>query len=149
MTEPAAGRAPLVSRLQRGVRLRARVGISIRAFLGEGLGLPPALIARLGTVFLDGRPVDDLDGAILRGGATLALSGAMPGLAGATLRRGGPAAPLRSSITHTETGKAPEPSEGVVTLKCFNTAAEDVAPYLAAARMTDEPPAGDAPPAPH
>ena len=133
MTERTADPS-LVSDLQRGVRLRTRVGVSVRAFLQGALGLPPETVARLGTVFLDGRPVDDLDAAILRDGTTLALSGAMPGLAGATLRRGGPAAPLRSSITHAETGAPPAQGEGTVTLKCFNTAAGDVAPHLGALR---------------
>jgi hypothetical protein len=42
---------------------------------------------RVSTVCLDGHPVDDLDACLLGDGSRLALSGALPGLAGACLRR--------------------------------------------------------------
>jgi len=54
---------------------------------------------KISTIFLDGKAVDSPETALLREGSTLALSSAMPGLAGAILRRDGPYASLRSSIT--------------------------------------------------
>jgi len=73
-----------------GVLLGVPVGCPIRALLREVLGLTDEYIeARLQTVFLDGKPVDDIDGPLSGTGATLALAPAMPGLMGAMLRRGG------------------------------------------------------------
>jgi hypothetical protein len=44
----------------------------------------------------------------------------MPGLVGATMRRGGRYALFRGSITYRETGAACEAEEGLVRLKLFN-----------------------------
>jgi hypothetical protein len=41
---------------------------------------------RIKTIFLDGKPVDDEDKAVLKNGSTLALSAAMPGLVDSTFR---------------------------------------------------------------
>ena len=60
---------------------------------------------RIQTIFLDGKAVDDLGEAKVRDGSILALSAAMPGLVGATLRRGGAFASLRRSITFSEGGQ--------------------------------------------
>jgi len=35
---------------------------------------------RISTIFLDGKPVDDIDTLLVRDGAVLSLSAAMPGL---------------------------------------------------------------------
>src|SRR3989304_1732354 len=107
--------------LQRGFMLKAQVGCSIKRFLCEQVGLSPEYIAeKIQTVFLDGRPVDDLDSAIIKDGARLALSAAMPGLVGATMRRGGIYSSFRNTITHRETGARYAIGEGFVHLKLFN-----------------------------
>lgn len=54
------------------------------------LGLPHFYVEeRIQTLLLNGLAVDDPDTAVLESGARLALSAAMPGVLGATLRRGG------------------------------------------------------------
>ncbi len=90
--------------LQRGVGIPDGSGASVREFLQGTLGIDAAYVEeKLQTVFLDGHPVDDFDRAVVRPGAVLALSGAMPGLAGATMRRGGFYARMREGITHAGT----------------------------------------------
>ncbi len=100
--------------------VRARIGCSVNDFLREQIGLSPDVIERIQSVFLDGRPVDDLDSAIIRDGSTLALSAAMPGLVGATLRRGGVYSSFRSTITYRETDAQCAAGEGFVRMKLFN-----------------------------
>ncbi len=81
-------------------------------------------------MFLDGRPVDDVDSAIIRSGSRLALSAAMPGLAGATLRKGGFYAGLRSGISFRGETKPPSKGQGKMVLKLFNRVAEELGPNL-------------------
>lgn len=115
--------------LQRGTILRAEVGCSVRSFLYDQLQLSPEFVEdHIKTIFLDGKPVDDIDAATVKDGCTLALSSAMPGLVGATMRRGGYYASLRSQISHgSETGDTLV-EEGSVTLKFFNLVASDLGP---------------------
>lgn len=116
--------------LQRGIKLNARVGCSVRSFLLEQLKLSSEFIEnRIMTVFLDGRPVDDIDGAVLKAGCTLALSGAMPGLVGATMRRQGFYASLRNGISYKEEECAAR-EEGIITLKLFNVIAGELGAAL-------------------
>src|SRR5208283_5655020 len=84
--------------LQQGVMLWTRVGCSVQVFLSEEIGAGQDTIDKIQSIFLDGRPVDDLDAAMIKDGAVLALSAAMPGLAGATLRRGGTYSSFRNAI---------------------------------------------------
>jgi hypothetical protein len=82
--------ARLAGLLQSGFRLALATPCTVAAFLSDRLGLTPEFVAaRIQTVFLDGLAVDDLVSALVRPGARLALSGALPGLVGATMRRGG------------------------------------------------------------
>ena len=119
--------------LQRGIGIPDGTGTSVREFLLRALGIDPAYVEeRLQTVFLDGHPVDDFDRTQVCPGAVLALSGAMPGLAGATMRRGGYYARMREGITHV--GTAPtegSTEEGVVIVKLFNRPLADLAETLA------------------
>lgn len=125
--------------LQRGVGIPDGTGVSVRAFLQDTLGIDPSYVEEsLQTVFLDGHPVDDFDRAFVRPGTVLALSGAMPGLAGATLRRGGYYARLREGISHegadsADGGRELEAGErGVVVVKLFNRPLADLAGTMAA-----------------
>jgi hypothetical protein len=115
--------------LQRGIKLKVRVGCSLNVLFGDQLGLKPEYVKeRIKTVFLDGKPVDDLDAAFIQDGSTVTLSAAMPGLAGATLRRGGFFAVLRSQITHgAEEMPVPE-TEGYIFLKLFNLLISEMGP---------------------
>jgi hypothetical protein len=136
-------RPALKALLQRGVGIPDGAGLNVRAFLEETLGIEAAYVEeRLQTVFLDGHPVDDLDHAVVGPGAVVALSGAMPGLAGATMRRGGYYARLREGISHEKGGSAAEAAAGAeavdeasgpspVIVKLFNRALADLAEILA------------------
>jgi hypothetical protein len=133
LTMPAERVACFFPLLQKGVGMRARLGIPVGVFLREGLGLSDATIeARIQTVFLDGRPVDDIEGALLREGSTLALAPAMPGLMGAMLRRGGYYAPMRSGITHRDDAAPQGSGEGFITVKLFGTALRELGPAILA-----------------
>jgi hypothetical protein len=117
--------------LQKGFVLGVPVGCPVRALLRDGFGLTDEYIeARLQTVFLDGRPVDDIDRAFIRDGATLALAPAMPGLMGAMLRRGGFYAPMRSEITHRDDAAPRGIGEGRITMKLFGMALRELGPKL-------------------
>ncbi len=117
--------------LQQGIMVRVQAGCSIKKLLGEQLGLNPEYVDReIRTIFLDGKAVDDLEKSILSNGSILALSGAMPGLAGASLRRAGPLASFRSQITHRDHDGALLAGEGMIVLKLFNSLIEDLGPAL-------------------
>jgi len=117
--------------LQKGFRVKARVGVSVQAFLSDHLGLSPEYVQdRVKTIFLDGRSVDDLDQTLIRDGSTLALSAALPGLAGAVLRRGSPFAGLRSRVVEREEDRSGKAEEGFVFLKLFNLLLPELGPLF-------------------
>ena len=117
--------------LQRGVPVKVRVGCSLRGLLEDQFGLNAEYMKeRVKTVFMDGKPVDDWDTALVQDGAVLALSAAMPGLAGATLRRGGVWAGMRSQITHQENRSPIAPEEGFVVMKLFNLLIPELGPLF-------------------
>jgi hypothetical protein len=128
----AAGSLPgFTLLLQSGFVARTCDCGSIKAFLVDTMGLAPEFIESvIQSVFLDGRPVDDLDSANIREGSTLALSAAMPGLVGATMRRGGYYAPLRSGISHASDECQQGLFRGDVTVKLFNLVASELGPAL-------------------
>ena len=117
--------------LQRGFEVKVQVGCSIKTMLCEQFGLSPEYVEnRLKTIFLDGKPVDDVDSAIIKEGSTLALSAAMPGLAGAILRSGGHLAPLRGEIAYREENQAISRREGMVIVKLFNLIMDELGPIF-------------------
>ena len=76
--------------LRQGVELEGQVGCSAAAFLCQQYGLSSEYLDKtIQTIFLDGKPVDDVNSAMITPGSRLALSASMPGLAGATLRKAG------------------------------------------------------------
>lgn len=115
--------------LQCGFMVKVQIGCSIKTMLCEQFGLNPEYVEdRIQTILLDGKTVDDIDSAIIKDGSTLALSAAMPGLAGATLRRGGHLSLLRSGITHRGGRKSVSRREGMVVLKLFNLVVNELGP---------------------
>jgi hypothetical protein len=110
--------------------IRRRVGCPVDSFLRQELGAEPDTIEMIQSVILDGKPVDDIGSAIVRDGSTLALSAAMPGLVGATMRRGGAYGSLRSAITYHETAQAAPAGQGWVTVKLFNLLMAELGPSL-------------------
>jgi hypothetical protein len=118
---------------QQGVIIKTQVGCSFREFLLRDLGLSYDFQeARIQTLFINGKAVDNPEKAIVRDGTTLALSGAMPGLVGATLRRGGSYASLRHTITLSEEEDNVTKKEGQVVLKLFNLLVSEIGPILLA-----------------
>lgn len=125
---------PLVSHffllLQQGVTIRSRTGCSVAAFLKEELGADSETIKRIQSVILDGKPVDDLESAMIKDSSVLALSAAMPGLVGATLRRGGTYSSFRNAITYHETQEECVKGEGLIQIKVFNLLMAELGPGL-------------------
>jgi hypothetical protein len=116
--------------LQRGVTIRSRIGCSVSAFLREEIGADIETIEKIQSVILDGKPVDDLEAAVIKDGSVLALSAAMPGLVGATLRRGGLYSSFRSPITYHETGEECVRGDGLIQIKIFNLLMAELGPGL-------------------
>ena len=120
--------------LQQGVRVEAQIGCDIQSLLCDQFKMAPDYLAdRITTIFLNGKPVDDVASAVVTDGATLALSAAMPGLVGATLRKAGCLASFRNTISHREEGaSAVACRDGYITLKLFNMLLPEMGPpYLA------------------
>ena len=112
-----------------------RVGVprSVLGFLVHDVGLTPEYVRqRITTVFLDGQVVDVLEDAMLREGSRLALSAAMPGLVGATLRRSGPYAAMRAEITRAAEHEVHVRSAAttVIQVKLFNLLIDEIGPLL-------------------
>ena len=116
--------------LQHGFFIKAGVGCTIKDFFLDQLGLSPDYVqARIQGIFLDGKPADEIETAIIRDGARLTLSGTMPGLVGIALRRG-PLAVFRHNITHRETGHYCHTGEAFMQLKLLNLLMQDLGPGL-------------------
>ena len=112
-----------------GFMVNAPANCSIRELICDQLGIPDDYLEeRIQTLFLNGNVVDDLDSSIIKEGSTLALSGAMPGLAGATLRRGGFYASFRSQISYNENPSRVDEGNHWVVLKFFNLIVRDLGP---------------------
>ena len=123
----ASGLHLFYSLLEKGVVLTTRTGCTLRDFLCGQLGLSDDYLdQRVQTLFLDARPVDDVDKAVVRDGSILALSAAMPGLLGATMRKGGRYAAFRKDISQHDDECGICETSGRVTLKLFNMVAKEV-----------------------
>lgn len=106
--------------LQKGVWLRAQIGCSVASLLTDQFGIPEDyIVERITTLFLDCKPIDKLETTFVKDGSTLALSSAMPGLVGATLRRGGHLAAMRGDISY-QSQKQIEDKVGHIRIKLFN-----------------------------
>ena len=117
--------------LSQGFTVKVRVGCTMRELLQRQLGLSADYIEqRLQTIFLDGKAVDNIDTTVVRNGSTVALSAALPGLAGATLRRGGAYAAMRSQISHEKSPLPDHIKEGELVLKLFNLVARELGPMF-------------------
>jgi hypothetical protein len=117
--------------LQQGLQIETPLGGSLQDFLVSQLGLPPEVIQeKIQTIFLNGKVVDDPVQALLSDGALLALSGALPGLVGATMRRGGFYSALRNSITFQGGTGFQGPQKGRIVLKLFNILLQDLGPQI-------------------
>ena len=119
----------LVGLLAPSFSVRARVGIDLKTFVCQELGVHADYFEeRIQTIFLDNKPVDDVTTALVHDGSVLALSAAMPGLVGATFRKGGRYSWMRRSISHAGDDRADEAKEGWVAVKLFNMVLKELGP---------------------
>jgi len=119
----------LATMLQAGFFVEAAVGESIASLLERLPGFSADYIVhRIQTVFFNGDAIDDLSLPLTGSSPVIALSAAMPGLAGAILRKNSPAAPLRKA--HSRAATAAAGTTVTVLVKLFNTLAIDRGPAL-------------------
>ena len=122
-----SGVAAFSSILQAGFRVNVHTGVSIRDLLCDQFDINPEYVEdRIRTAFLNGKPVDDFSTAIMESDDTLALSAAMPGLVGATFRKGGDLAVFRGTITHRRADTIAKDRAGVISIKLFNLLAKEI-----------------------
>ena len=116
---------PFTSLLQAGIRLPCRVGTSVGAFLHDLPGFDLEYITeRIQTIFLDGSAIDDLGQPLTEHEHVLALSAALPGLAGAIFRKDSICAPLRGQKKNTASTRQNQ-ERITVLLKLFNMIARE------------------------
>ena len=115
--------------LENGFIIKEKVGCSVKEFLCNRMFIEQDYLdKRIQTIFLNGKPVDDVNSAIVKDGSTISLSAAMPGLAGATMRRGGTLASMRSGISYVPAETCSDSFEGKVTIKFFNLISKELGP---------------------
>jgi hypothetical protein len=121
---------PLFFRLlSQGVVIFIQAGSSIKQLLCDQLSIQEKYLdERIKTIFLNSKAVDDVDSTIVQNESTLALSGPMPGLAGATFRRGGFFSGMRSQISYDKTLSRAPKSTGKICLKLFNLVVKELGP---------------------
>jgi hypothetical protein len=111
--------------LQAGVEIKTPLNTEIGTFLCQLPGFSPEYIhGTIETIFLNGTPVDDLNLHITGEHPVLALSAAMPGLAGAIFRKNSIHAALRTQAPVQPLTDSKE-NNLTVTLKLFNSIAKE------------------------
>lgn len=130
---PPTALAGFASLLQHGILVTIDRPVPLVPFLLSLPGFSKDYIEQtVQTIFINGVAADSLDRDLVAG-TTLALSAAMPGLAGAIFRRQGIHASLRSRLCWDNKQPASAHVPGFITLKLFNRIAADrVADLLSA-----------------
>ena len=119
--------------LQQGFVVMTQTGCSIKDFLCGQMDIGENYLKnRIQTLFLNGMPVDDVEKAYIDNNATLALSGAMPGLVGAVLRSGGSLAAMRNVISYSGGTVTTEKGETRIKIKLFNLILKELGPLFLA-----------------
>jgi hypothetical protein len=114
-----------------GFQVDIQASCTLRELLCARLGIESAYLeSRIQTIFLNYKAVDDPKSAIVSAGATIALSGPMPGIAGAMLRKGSPLSSMRSPISHDTHDNQPDSPGGDVTIRLFNVLQQELGPRL-------------------
>jgi hypothetical protein len=114
--------------LQKGFYVEITTG-NLQSMLCKTCDLDPAALnARIQTVFLNGKPVDSMATATVQDGDCLALSAAMPGLVGATMRSGGVLAGFRHSISYRPEDTQSNERGGILLIKLFNLLIKEIGP---------------------
>lgn len=123
ITLPRPAITGFASLLQHGILYPVDRPVEIQPFLLSLPGFSADYIEKaVQTIFINGVAADSLDRCLSCGG-TLALSAAMPGLAGAIFRRQGLHGCLRSQPPAKDDSTLP--CSGYITLKLFNSVATD------------------------
>ncbi|MGD8990690.1 MAG: hypothetical protein PVI00_04465 [Desulfobacterales bacterium] len=119
--------------LGQGFFVKTQVGCSIKDLLCKQLQIKEEYLdRRIQTLFLNGKAVDDVERAYLQDDATLALSAAMPGLVGATFRKGGTFAPMRNTISYDAGISIKGEGDTWAKLKLFNMVLKELGPIFLA-----------------
>jgi hypothetical protein len=117
-----------------GFQVGIGAACTLRELLCGQMGIAPAYLeSRIQTMFLNHKAVDDPKAAMVTAGSTIGLSGAMPGIAGAMLRKGSRLSSMRRPISHvTQDNQPPTRQAGDVTVRLFNVLQEELGPSLLA-----------------
>ena len=131
MTVTAGECSKFVGLLNAGFMINVQVGESVKTLLCNRIGLDQTYFdERIQTLFLNSKPVDDPETAMVKDGSILALSAAMPGLVGATFRKGGRYSWMRDSISHPDDSDMAAGTTGWVTVKLFNLILKELGPFF-------------------
>ncbi len=126
--EPTAAQIPeLFALLAKGCFVKVGTGCSLRELICEQFQISPEYLKNdIKVLFLNFSPVNEVDTVFVKDGAILALSGALPGVVGAAMRRDGLSS-MRSSITYKESAdERAVRGEGVIHVKLFNLVLADL-----------------------
>jgi len=128
------GLQPFSVVLQEGIGFKIKSGCTLNQFLLEICGFTNDYIEkRIKTAFINQKPVDNYDQAIIHDQDIIGLSGAMPGLVGATFRKNSVLSPFRSHISFNRLQDS-EPLKGkndaIITLRLFNILINETGPGL-------------------
>jgi len=111
--------------LQSGIFIHVQPGETIGSLLASLPGFNEKYVReRVQTIFVDGLPADHLAQEFTKKETVLAISAAMPGVAGAIFRKGGIHAALRTG-TAKQANAAPQQTSLNVRLKLFNVIAKE------------------------
>lgn len=131
LTVTATDVPKFVGLLNAGFMLNIRVGESVQTLLCDRIGLEKSYFdERIQTLFLNSKPVDNPATAVVKNKAILALSAAMPGLVGATFRKGGKYRWMRGSISHPDDSDMSAGKTGWITVKLFNLILKELGPFF-------------------
>lgn len=112
--------------LQNGLYLNVLQGTDILSLLTTLNGFTEEYAReRIQTIFLNGLPADDLEQQLFGKEAVVAISAAMPGLAGAIFRKGGAHASLRTETAGDLSQKDANNESIRIRLKLFNMIAAE------------------------
>jgi hypothetical protein len=113
--------------LSYGFKLEVQIGCSLFELLVRQIGINESFLnEKVQTIFLNGKVVDDFSVEMVKDESVIALSAAMPGLAGAVFRKGGILASMRSEHASHQQINAITKHKGYVTLKLFNQIASEL-----------------------
>jgi hypothetical protein len=128
---PPAAIGGLYSLMGQGISVETSLGVSIQQLLEEHLHFGGDYIRdRIQTIFINGQAVDCEGEIMVHEGDVIALSAAMPGLVGATLRKGGHLSAMRSNISRASSHETAKSKRGRVNIKLFNLIAREMGPKM-------------------